>query len=90
MILLLPAALEVLIHVYEVTFFMGQYDSTIISFCIRIGYSTSMTQKHSLDRTLVQATVNTATSHCSTPSARQLYLQAIELDVDFILNVTVL
>ena len=49
LLLLLPAALKVLI--YEVTF-LGQYDSTIISFCVRIEYSTSMTQKCGLDWTL--------------------------------------
>ena len=58
LLLLLPAALEVLI--YEVTCFFGfclflflrQYDSTIISFCVRIEYSASMTQKRGLDWTL--------------------------------------
>ena len=34
LLLLLPAALEVLIN--EVTFFLHQYDSTIISSCVRI------------------------------------------------------
>ena len=47
LLVLLPAALEVLI--YEVTLFLHQYDSTIISFCIRIEYSALVTQKHGLD-----------------------------------------
>ena len=34
------------------TFFLHQYDSMIISFCVRIEYSASMTQKHALDWTL--------------------------------------
>ena len=46
LLLLLPAALKVLI--YEVTFFLCQYDSMIILFCIRIGYSTSVMEKHRL------------------------------------------
>ena len=61
LLLLLPAALEVLI--YEVTCFFGfclfvcfffllQYDSTIISFCVRIEFSASMRQKRGLDWTL--------------------------------------
>ena len=33
-------------------FFLHQYDSTIISFCVWIEYSLSMMQKHSLDWTL--------------------------------------
>ena len=59
LLLLLPAALEVLI--YEVTcffgfcffFFLRPYDSTIISFCVRIEYSLSVTQKGGLDWTLL-------------------------------------
>ena len=34
---------------HEVTFLVCQYDSTKISFCTKIEYSASMTQKHGLD-----------------------------------------
>ena len=36
--------------------FFRQYDTTIISFCVRIEYSASMTQKRSLDWTLFKLT----------------------------------
>ena len=49
---MLPAALEELI--YEVTF-LHQFDSTIISSCIRVEYCTSLTQKPGLDWTLQRA-----------------------------------
>ena len=47
LLLLLPAILEVL--AYDETSFFHQYDSTIISFCVRIRYSVSMMQKLGLD-----------------------------------------
>ena len=34
------------------TFFLHQYDSMIISFCVRIEYSALMTQNHAIDWTL--------------------------------------
>ena len=54
--LLLPATLGVLMYeatsIFFCSYFFPQYDSMIISFCARIEYSASMTQKRGLNWTL--------------------------------------